>query len=112
MTRIFATAVVVLSLCGSSVFAARTPQLQGTWKLRSQRTIAGTPPSFSSGLIMSFDSMGKVTRFNAPVPPSIVRHDRMKFTVSADGRLLTQDTKGTDEKTGKPYRYVLTWDKQ
>jgi hypothetical protein len=112
MTRIFATAVVVLSLCGSSAFAPRTAQLQGTWKLRSQRTVAGTPPSFSSGLIMSFDSMGKVTRFNAPVPPSIVRHDRMKFTVSADGRLLTQETKGTDEKTGKPYRYVLTWDKQ
>lgn len=112
MTRIFATAVVVLSLCGTSVFAAQTAQVQGTWKLRSQRTVAGTPPSFSTGLIMSFDSMGKVTRFNAPVPPSVVGHDRMRFTVSADGRVLIQETKGTDEKTGKPYRYVLTWDKQ
>ena len=112
MTHILATVVVVLSLCGSSVFAGPTAQLQGTWKLRSQRTVAGTPPSFSPGLIMSFDGSGKLTRLDAPVPPSIVGHDRMKFTVSADGRVLTQETKGTDEKTGKPYRYVLTWDKQ
>ena len=112
MTRIFAMAVVALSLFGTSVFAAGTTQLQGTWKLRSQRTVAGTPPSFSSGLIMTFDSTGKLTRLNGPVPPSIVSHDRMRFTVSADGRVLTQETKGTDEKTRKPYRYVLTWDKQ
>jgi hypothetical protein len=36
----------------------------------------------------------------------------MKFTVSGDGKVLTQETKGVDDKTGKPYHYVLTWDKQ
>lgn len=61
---------------------------------------------------MSLDGDGKPARLNAPVPASVVGRDRMKFTVSADGRVLTQETKGVDEKTGKPYRYVLTWDKQ
>jgi hypothetical protein len=61
---------------------------------------------------MSLDSTRKLTRLNAPVPASVVGHDRMKFTVSADGRVLTQETKGVDVKTGKPYRYVLTWDQQ
>ena len=103
--------VVILSLCYGTV-AAGASQPQGTWKLRSQRTVTGTPPSFSPGLIMSLDSTGKLTRLSAPVPASIVGHDRMKFTVSADGRVLTQETKGVDDKTGKPYSYVLTWDKQ
>jgi hypothetical protein len=31
MMRILATALVVLSLCGSSLVAERTAQLQGTW---------------------------------------------------------------------------------
>ena len=43
---------------------------------------------------------------------SVIGHDRMKFTVSGDGKVLTQETKGVDDKTGKPYHYVLTWDKQ
>jgi hypothetical protein len=112
MMRSFLRSVVTLSLCYSTVFAAGASQPQGTWKLRSQRTVTGTPPSFSPGLVMSLDATGKLTRLNAPVPASIVGHDRMRFTVSADGRVLTQEAKGVDEKTGKPYRYVLTWDKQ
>ena len=112
MVRILVRSVVTLSLCCSTVLAAGTGQPHGTWKLRSQRTVTGTPPSFSPGLVMSLDSTGKLARLNAPVPASIVGHDRMKFTVSADGRVLTQETRGVDEKTGKPYRYVLTWDKQ
>ena len=112
MMRRFATSVVTLTLCCSTALAAGAGQPPGTWKLRSQRTVSGTPPSFSSGLVMSLDSTRKLTRLNAPVPASVVGRDRMKFTVSADGRVLTQETKGVDAKTGKPYRYVLTWDRQ
>jgi len=61
---------------------------------------------------MTLNGAGQVARLNVPVPASIVGHDRMKFTVSADGRVLKQETKGVDARTGKPYRYVLTWDKQ
>lgn len=113
MTRTLPMRVVTISLCVGSVLAAATTSLpEGIWKLRSERIVAGAPPSFSPGLIMSLDRNGRVVRVNAPVPPSIVGHDRMKFTVSPDGRVLTQETKGSDQKTGKPYRYVLTWDKQ
>ncbi len=112
MMRILARSVVAVSLCCSTAIAAGAGQPPGTWKLRSQRTVSGAPPSFSPGLVMSVDGTGKLTRLSAPVPASIVGHDRMKFTVSADGRVLTQETKGVDQKSGKPYRYVLTWDKQ
>ena len=112
MMRNLVRSVVALSLCCSTILVAGAGQPQGTWKLRAQRTISGTPPSFSPGLVMSVDSTGKLVRLNAPVPASIVGHDRMKFTVSADGRVLTQETKGLDDKTSRPYRYVLTWDRQ
>jgi hypothetical protein len=112
MTRILTTSVVALSLCLSTVVAADAGQPQGTWKLRSQRTVSGTPPSFSPGLVMTVDATGKLIRLNEAIPAAIIGHDRMKFSVSADGRVLTQDTKGLDKKTRKPYRYVLTWDKQ
>ena len=111
MAPILVRSVVTLALCCTTVLAAGPGQPQGTWKLRSQRTVTGTPPSFSPGLVMSLDSTGKLARLNAPVPASIVGHDRMKFTVSVDGRVLTQESKGADQK-GKPYRYVLTWDRQ
>jgi hypothetical protein len=78
----------------------------------SQRTVTGTPPSFSPGLVMTVDATGKLIRLNDAVPAAIIGQDRMKFSVSADGRVLTQETKGLDKKTRKPYRYVLTWDKQ
>jgi hypothetical protein len=112
MMRNLIRTIVALSLLCGTILAAGAGQPEGTWKLRSQRTISGTPPSFSPGLVMSVDSTGKLVRLNAPVPASIVGHDRMKFTVSADGRVLTQETKGLDDKTGRPYRYLLTWDKQ
>ena len=112
MTRILTTSVVALSLCLSTVVAADGGQPPGTWKLRSQRTVSGNPPSFSPGLVMTVGATGKLIRLNDAVPAGIIGHDRMKFSVSADGRVLTQDTKGLDTKTRKPYRYVLTWDKQ
>jgi hypothetical protein len=61
---------------------------------------------------MSSASNTRLARMDALVPASIVGRDRMRWTVSPDGRVLTQDTKGTDSTTAKPYRYVLTWDKQ
>ena len=109
--RILQTAIVALVL-SSTVLAAATGLPPGTWKLRSQRTVSGTPPSFSPGLVMTVDATGKLIRLNDAVPAAIIGQDRMKFSVSPDGRVLTQDTKGLDKKTGKPYRYVLTWDKQ
>ena len=60
---------------------------------------------------MTSDGSGKLTRMSSSVPAAIVGRDRMKFTVSADGRVLTQESKGVDQK-GKPYSYVLTWDRQ
>lgn len=112
MKRFLCSIAVALSLGFVTAFAAGSVQPQGTWKLRSQRTVAGKPPVFSSGLIMTLDSAGKVARLSAPVPASIVAHDRMKFSVSTDGRVLTQEARGVDDKTGKSYRYVLTWDRQ
>jgi hypothetical protein len=110
--RTFAKLAVTLSLCVSGVFAVGTAQPQGTWKLRSQRVIAGNPPAFRAGLVMRWDSAGKLVQLDHPVPASVIGHDRMKFSVSSNGRVLTQETRGADEKTGKAYRYVLTWDRQ
>ena len=110
--RILSASIVVVFLFCSTVFAAGTGLPAGTWKLRSQRTVAGNPPSYSPGLVLTFDGSGNLIRVSSSAPTAIVGHDRMKFTVSADGRVLTQETRGVDEKTGKPYRYVLTWDKQ
>ena len=112
--RVLATSIVALLLCCATMgtaFGADTGLPQGTWKLRSQRTVAGNPPSYSPGLVMTFDGSGKLTRMSTSAPTAIVGHDRMKFSVSADGRVLTQESKGVDQK-GKPYRYVLTWDRQ
>ena len=61
---------------------------------------------------MTLDGAGRVSRFDQPVPPSVIGRDRMRSSVSRDGRVLTQDAKGIDEKSGKPYRYKLTWDKR
>jgi len=110
MSALVRCVLALLLFC--TAVAADAGQPQGTWKLRSQRTVEGTPPSFSPGLVMSLDSTRKLAKFDAPAPASVVGRDRMKFTVSADGRVLTQETRGVDEKPGKPYRYVLTWDKQ
>jgi hypothetical protein len=112
--RILSTAIVALFLYCSSVgtvFGAGTGIPQGTWKLRSQRTVAGNPPAYSPGLVMTADGSGNLTRMSTSVPTAIVGRDRMKFTASKDGRVLTQESKGVDQK-GKPYRYVLTWDRQ
>ena len=112
--RVLSTAIVALFLCCSTagtVFGAGTGLPQGTWKLRSQRTIAGNPPSYSPGLVLTYDGSGNLVRLSSSAPTAIVGHDRMKFTVSTDGRVLTQESKGVDQK-GKPYRYVLTWDRQ
>ena len=103
--------LLITFCCGASAAAGDGPPA-GTWKLRSQRTVSGTPPKFSPGLVMSFDANTKLIQLSAPVPPSTVGHDRLRFTVSADGRVLTQEAKGIDDKTHRPYRYVLTWDKQ
>ncbi len=108
---IVASSIVALLLCSSLVLAAGTSLPPGTWKLRSQRTVAGNPPSYSPGLVLTYDGSGKLIRMTTSVPTSVVGHDRMKFSVSADGRVLTQESKGVDQK-GKPYRYVLTWDRQ
>jgi hypothetical protein len=110
--RKFANILILIAVCGNAVSAAGDVLPRGTWKLRSQRTIAGTPPKFSPGLVMTFGADNRGARLSGPVPPSIVEHDRMRFTVSADGRVLTQEAKGIDDKTHRPYRYVLTWDKQ
>src|SRR5260221_12334818 len=105
--RIVSSLIVALFVCGSTVAAAGTGLgvRQGTWNLRSQRTGAGNPPSFSPGLVMTSNSSENLTRLSSTVPTSIIGHDRMKFTVSADGRILTQESKGVDQKE-KPYRYV------
>ena len=110
--RLLVWCAVALSLGSGTGLAAGLGLPQGTWKLRSQRNVSGEPPSFPPGLVMSLDGAGKPAHLNAPVPASIVGRDRMKFTVSADGRVLTQEARGVHEKTGKLYRYVLTWDKQ
>jgi hypothetical protein len=109
--RILSSGILALCLCCSTVLAAGTGLPPGTWKLRSQRTVAGNPPSYSPGLVMTYDGAGNVTRMSTSAPTAIVGRDRMKFTLSAGGRVLTQESKGVDQK-GKPYRYVLTWDRQ
>ena len=109
--RILSAAIVALCLCCSPILAADTSLPQGTWKLRSQRTVAGNAPSFAPGLVLTVDGSGKLIRMSTAAPTAVVGHDRMKFTTSKDGRILTQESKGVDQK-GKPYRYVLTWDRQ
>jgi hypothetical protein len=109
--RTLANIFLLFAFCCCALAAAGDVP-PGTWKLRSQRTVSGTPPKFSPGMVMTVDASTKLTRLSTPVPPSTVGHDRMRFTVSTDGRVLTQEAKGTDDKTHRPYRYVLTWDKQ
>ena len=110
--RTLASLLLLIAFCCCPIVAAGHAPPEGTWKLRSQRTVSGTPPKFAPGLVLSVDPSTKLTRLSGPVPPSTVGHDRMRFTVSTDGRVLTQEAKGTDDKTHRPYRYVLTWDKQ
>ena len=112
MMRVLSRLAVTAFLCVGTVFAAESVQPQGTWKLRSQQVISGTAPSFPPGIVMTLDGAGRVSRFDQPVPASVIGRDRMRSTVSRDGRVLTQDAKGIDEKSGKPYRYKLTWDKR
>jgi hypothetical protein len=109
--RILSAAIVALLIGCSPILAAGTSLPQGTWKLRSQRTVAGHPPSFAPGLVLTVDGSGKLIRMSTAAPTAVPGHDRMKFTVSTDGRVLTQESKGVDPN-GKPYRYVLTWDRQ
>ncbi len=110
--RVLTRLAVVAFLCVGTVFAGESVQPQGTWKLRSQQVISGSAPSFPQGIVMTLDGSGKISRFDQPVPASVIGRDRMRFSVSPDGRVLTQEAKGIDEKSGKPYRYRLTWDKR
>src|SRR6185295_10427463 len=96
---------------GVAVVAAAAPLPVGTWTLASQTALEGNAPSFPQGITMRRDNASSVVQFDQTMPSTVANHDRMRFTESADGRTLTQETKGIDAKTGKPYRYVLIWRK-
>lgn len=99
---------LTLSLLGAGLFAAnQAPPVGSTWKLRSEKVLEGSAPTFTPGEVMT-------------IPPVIVNPPKgsrselgivAKFTVSTEGLVLTQEAQGTDAK-GKMFRFVLTWDRQ
>jgi len=92
--------------------ADQAPGAGTTWKLRSGKVLEGNPPAsalrFKPGQVMTIPAVNtNPTGNRTPRGPGFV----VKFTVSADGQLLTWEGQGTDDK-GKMFRFVQTWDKQ
>ncbi len=105
-------AVFAIPVYGISLLAAGSPPPAGTWKLNSEKVMEGEAPSFPRDVVMRTDGSSRPVKFDKPLPASVVGQARMKVNVSPDGQTLTLDTTGVDAKSGKPYRYVLLWEKQ
>ena len=84
----------------------------GTWKLRSEKIISGKAPLYPENAIMRIDASSKIVQVDKLVAGTVLAKDRMRISLSSDGRTMTQDTTGGDAKSGKAYHYVLVWDKQ
>jgi hypothetical protein len=113
--------LLTVAACSLSLMAAGAKVPAGTWRLTSEKVIEGDAPAFSPGLVLKLDDSTAVAKFDEsgvrghtdrPLPTSVIGRDRMKTTVSPDGRTLTWDAAGVDVKSGKPYHYLLVWAKQ
>jgi hypothetical protein len=99
---------LTLLVLGASLFAAdQAPPAGSTWKLRSEKVLEGNAPTVAPGKFWTIRPMTTNSPKSRQSGPAVVA----KLTVSADGRVLTQEAQGTDAN-GKMFRYVLTWDRQ
>jgi hypothetical protein len=101
---------VTLFLAATCLFADdQNPPVGSTWKLRSEKILEGNAPSVPIGKMWTIRPLvvNPPKERTQPWVPA----DVAKFSVSPDGRVLTNEAQGTDAK-GKMYRYILTWDRQ
>ena len=103
---------LTLLVLATGLFAAdQVPPVGTTWKLRSEKVLEGNPPASAlaaPGKVMTIPAVVTNPAKNPrPKQPGFV----MKFSVSADGSVLTWEGQGTDAM-GKMFRFVQTWDRQ
>jgi hypothetical protein len=103
MTRLVAFLMVATGL----IAADQAPAVGSTWKLRSEKVLEGTAPSFTVGKMMKIPQVVTDPPKGRTEMPGFVA----KFVVSDDGLVLTEEGQGTDAK-GKMFRFVLIWDRQ
>ena len=103
-----------LLICSAVLLAADNRAL-GTWRLKSEKVIAGgsAAPHLAANTIMVVrqGSSGNLILELKPRPPEVLLQQRVEFGAdfSRDGKTMTEDIIGTEPK---PYRMTRIWDKR